>query len=113
MINPGEVDQRVARMQALIRGKGLDGAFFIFPIDVYYFCGTNQNAALWMPAEGAPILLVRKSLARAQEESAVIDVRPFPASKDFSGLFSESVRKVGMTFDVVPVQQVSLLTFPR
>lgn len=107
MINHDEIDRRVARMQALIREKGLDGAFFIFPIDVYYFCGTNQNASLWMPAEGAPILLVRKSLARAQEESAVIDVRPFPASKDFSGLFNESVRKIGMTFDVIPVQQLN------
>lgn len=100
-----DIKQRVSRMQALIRGKRLDGAFFIFPIDVYYFCGTNQNASLWMPAEGEPILLVRKSLARAREESVIGDVRPFPASKDFSNLFNEAVRKVGLTFDVVPVQQ--------
>ncbi len=100
-----EIKQRVARMQAVIKAKGLDGALFIFPIDVYYFCGTNQNAALWIPVEGEPMLLVRKSLARAQEESVIADVRPFPSSKEFSTLFSDTVRKVGLTFDVIPVQQ--------
>lgn len=103
-----EIQQRVTRMQALIREKGLEGAFFIFPIDVYYFSGTNQNAALWIPANGEPMLLVRKSLARAKEESAIPDVRPFPASKDFSGLFTPVLRKVGLTFDVVPVQQLNV-----
>ncbi|MEI8140476.1 MAG: Xaa-Pro peptidase family protein [bacterium] len=102
-----EIKGRITRMQALIREQGLDGAFFIFPIDVYYFCGTNQNAALWMPAIGEPMLLVRKSLARAQAESVVADVRPFPASKDFPALFNDAVRKVGLTFDVVPVQQMN------
>ena len=102
-----EIKQRVARMQALIREKGLGGAFFIFPIDVYYFCGTNQNAALWMPAAGDPVLLVRKSLTRAREESLLADVRPFPASKDFPGTFNQALRKVGLTFDVVPVQQLN------
>ncbi len=102
-----EIKGRIARMQALIREKELDGAFFIFPIDVYYFCGTNQNAALWMPAVGEPMLLVRKSLARARAESVVADVRSFPPSKDFPALFGGAVRKVGLTFDVVPVQQMN------
>lgn len=102
-----DIQARVTRMQALLREKGLEGAFFIFPIDVYYFCGANQNAALWMPAEGDPVLLVRKSLARAREESAIADVRPFPASKDFPGVFPKAPRKVGLTFDVIPVQQLN------
>jgi len=102
-----DIKRRIAGMQALIREKGLAGAFFIHPIDVYYFCGTNQNAALWLPANGEPILLVRKSLARAREESVITDVRPFPASKEFPGLFGGTVRKVGLTFDVVPVQQLN------
>jgi len=107
MITNKEIQERVARMQGLIREKGLDGALFIFPIDVYYFSGTYQNVTLWLPAEGEPMMLVRKSLARARVESLIADVRPFPASKDFPGLFSEAVRKVGLTFDVVPVQQLN------
>lgn len=102
-----ETRQRVDRMQALIRKQGLDGAFFIFPIDVYYYSGTLQNASLWLPARGEPLLLVRKSLARAREESVVMDVRPFPASREFAALFNDDIRKVGLTFDVVPVQQLN------
>ena len=107
MITATEAKQRISTMQAMLRDKGLDGALFIFPIDVYYFSGTRQNSTLWIPAEGEPLLLVRKSLARAKEESVLADILPFPSSKDFPGLFDERVQKIGVTFDVVPVQQLN------
>ena len=107
MITRDEAEQRAGRMQTMLREKGLDGALFIFPIDVYYFTGTRQNSTLWIPVEGKPMLLVRKSLSRAMEEAAVGDVRPFPSSKDFPALFPDHVRKVGFTFDVAPVQQLN------
>lgn len=110
MLTKEEAEQRISRMQSLLREKDLDGALFIFPIDVYYFSGTRQNSTLWMPAEGEPMLLVRKSLARAREEVALADVRPFPSSKEFPGLFAEKITKIGFTFDVAPVQQLNYYT---
>ena len=107
MITRTEAAQRIAVMQAQLKSKGLDGALFIFPIDVYYFTGTRQNSTLWMPADGEPLLLVRKSLSRAREEAAVADIRPFPSSKEFPGLFGEDIKKIGLTFDVAPVQQMN------
>lgn len=107
MITPIEAKQRITNMQAMLRQKELDGALFIFPIDVYYFSGTRQNATLWIPAEGEPLLLVRKSLSRAKEESVLADILPFPSGKDFPGLFDERIRKIGFTFDVAPVQQLN------
>lgn len=107
MITPSEAKQRITNMQAMLKDKGLDGALFIFPIDVYYFSGTRQNSTLWIPTDGEPLLMVRKSLARAKEESALADIRPFPSSKDFPGLFNESINKIGFTFDVAPVQQLN------
>jgi Xaa-Pro dipeptidase len=107
MITPAESQRRVAAMQGLLREKGLDAALFIFPIDVYYYAGTRQNAALWLPADGEPMLLVRKSFCRAKEESPLADIRPFPASKDFPALFDDRHRKIGFTFDVAPVQQLN------
>jgi len=94
-------------MQAHLQAKGIDGALFIFPIDVYYFSGTRQNSTLWIPAVGEPVLMVRKSLSRARVESALTDIRPFPSSKEFPALFGESVQKIGFTFDVAPVQQLN------
>src|SRR5450631_835414 len=107
MITRDEAYNRVSRMQTLLRDKGLDGALFIFPIDVYYFSGTRQNSTLWIPAEGEPLLLVRKSLSRAKAECVISDIRPFPSSKDFPALFDDQIRKVGFTFDVAPVQQLN------
>lgn len=107
MITQVEVMQRIRAMQKMLAAKGLDGALFIFPIDVYYFTGTRQNSTLWIPVEGEPLLLVRKSLVRAREESPIDDIRPFPSSKEFPALFADNVKKIGFTFDVAPVQQLN------
>lgn len=107
MITREEAELRTARMQALLKDKELDGALFIYPIDVYYFTGTRQNSTLWIPAEGEPMMLVRKSYSRAREESPLADIRPFPSSKDFPALFPDSIKKIGFTFDVAPVQQLN------
>ena len=100
-----ESEQRIIRLQQELRDKGIDGALFIYPIDVYYFSGTRQTATLWVPADGNPLLMVRKSYARAVKESQIENSVPFPSSKEFPAQFSEAVKKVGMTFDVIPVQQ--------
>lgn len=105
MLTHTEAMQRITTMQAQLQAKGLDGALFIFPIDVYYFSATRQNSTLWIPASGEPVLMVRKSLSRARIESVLADIRPFPTSKEFPALFGEGVRKIGFTFDVAPVQQ--------
>jgi Xaa-Pro aminopeptidase len=107
MITRDEAQLRITGMQALLKEKGLDGTLIIYPIDVYYFTGTRQNSTLWIPAEGEPMLLVRKSYARAKEESPISDIRPFPSSKDFPALFGDHLKQVGFTFDVAPVQQLN------
>lgn len=107
MVTQSEAMQRVVNIQAQLQAKGVDGALFIFPIDVYYFSGTRQNSTLWIPSNGEPVLMVRKSLSRAKAESSLSDIRPFPSSKEFPLLFTEDVQKIGFTFDVAPVQQLN------
>ncbi len=105
MLTKMESEQRIIRLQSELRAKGIDGALLIYPIDVYYFTGTRQNATLWVPADGNPFLLVRKSFSRAVKESLIEDTRSFPSSKEFPALFGETIKKVGLTFDIIPVQQ--------
>ena len=107
MLTEAESQQRVIRLQGALRNKGVQAALLILPIDIYYFAGTRQNAILWIPADGLPMLLVRKSLSRARAESPIEDIRPFPASKEFASVFNGDQLSVGMTFDAVPVQQQS------
>jgi len=105
MVKIDELQSRTCAMQKLLQEEGLDGALFIFPIDVYYFSGTRQNGTLWMPAQGAPVLLIRKSYARARRESPLEDIRPFPSSRNFHEVIPESAGRIGITCDVVPAQQ--------
>lgn len=105
MFDLNELNNRIEKMQKVLRGKELDGAVFIHPIDVFYFTGTRQNAALWLPADGDPLVLVRKSLARARQDSP-LQVQPFPSSKNFAQELPAGIKKVGMTFDVMPVAQM-------
>lgn len=107
MLTQTEIQARIAAMQKQLQAKGIDGALFIFPIDVYYFSGTRQNSTLWLPTSGEPVLLVRKSLARARGESPLSDIRPFPSSKEFASHFPAEAQKIGFTFDVAPVQQLN------
>jgi Xaa-Pro dipeptidase len=105
MVPKAETEARTGRLQARLREEGIDAALFVYPIDIYYFTGSRQNSALLVPADGDPLLLVRKSYARASLESNVEDVRPFPSSRDLPSLFPGCIKKVGLTFDVLPVQQ--------
>jgi Xaa-Pro aminopeptidase len=100
-MDPSEHRRRVAAFQTSVGAAGLDGAVLLHAVDLLYLAGTRQNGALWIPARGEPVLLVRKSLARAREESAVADVRPFPSSKDLAGALG-APRKVGTPLDGVP-----------
>ena len=99
-----ECPARISRLQEQLQQQGLDGALFIYPIDIYYFTATRQNSTLWVPAQGEPLLLVRKSYSRARQEVCLTDIRPFPRSREFAPLF-DGQQKIGMTFDVTPVQQ--------
>jgi Xaa-Pro dipeptidase len=105
MLVKNESRARIARLQAELSAKGIDGALVIYAIDIYYFTGTRQNALLYVPTSGEPVLLVRKSLTRAKTEAGVDDIRPFPSSKELPQLIGPEVKKVGLTFDVLPVQQ--------
>ncbi|WP_305046057.1 M24 family metallopeptidase [Geoalkalibacter sp.] len=103
-----ECARRIRRLQTELEKRDLDGALFAYPIDIYYFSGTRPNALLWIPTAGDPVLLVRKSLSRALAESAVADVRTFPPSRELPSVLG-AARRVGLTFDVLPVQQLHFL----
>lgn len=92
------------KLRKKIGASGLDGALFSYAVDVFYFTGTRQNSVLWIPVQGEPVLLVRKSFNRAARESLVRDVRPFPSSRELPGVFGKGIKSIGLVFDVLPVQ---------
>jgi Xaa-Pro aminopeptidase len=97
-----ECARRAATLQAGLRERGLEGALLLHAVDVLWLAGTRQNASLWVPAEGEPALLVRKSLERARAESPLARVLPFPPSRELAAAVGPA-RRLGLTLDVVPV----------
>jgi Xaa-Pro dipeptidase len=102
MTPAAECTRRVASLREALAARGLDGALVLQAVDILWLSGTRQNAALWVPVEGEPALLVRKSLERARGESPLGRVLPFPPSKELAGV-TGGARRLGLTLDVVPV----------
>lgn len=98
-----EISRRIDGLRTRLGEEGLDGALLVQAVDVFYFSGTRQNGVLWVPVEGNPVLLLRKSFSRGRSESGIEDIRPFPSGKDLRGVIGR-VDRIGLTLDVLPVQ---------
>jgi len=57
---------------------------------IYYLCGTLGMGCLWLPREGAPLLLLRKGEGRAALEAPSIRVTAYRSYKDLPGLAREA-----------------------
>ncbi len=105
MVPAGEIQARIARFQEGLRAAGLDGALVVQETDLYYLSGTAQSAHLIVPAEGEPALLVRKTLARAREESPLDRVEPLRSLRDLPGALAGlglDGGRLGLELDVLP-----------
>jgi Xaa-Pro dipeptidase len=97
-----ECTRRASVLREGLAARGLEGALILQAVDLLWLTGQRQNAALWVPVEGEPALLVRKSLERARADSPLGRVLPFPPSRELAGLVG-GPRRLGLTLDVVPV----------
>lgn len=101
-----ELDRRTAVLQGLMRQEGVEGAVIMQNADLFYFAGTIQRSHLFIPAEGNPVLMVKKSFKRARQESALDLVAPLenpgdlPAAAASFGYKGAGV--VGFELDVLP-----------
>ncbi len=56
-----EIESRISALQSLMGQNGFEGAIVLQRADLFYYSGTGQDAHLFVPVEGDPLLLVRKS----------------------------------------------------
>ncbi|HBV97504.1 MAG: peptidase M24 [Peptococcaceae bacterium BICA1-7] len=106
-LTPGrELLRRTERLQDLLQKKGVDGAVIVQNADLFYFTGTVQQSHLFVPAQGKPVLMVKKSFPRAREESALEEVLPLENVKDLPGMISSygftGIKSIGLELDVLP-----------
>jgi len=104
-----EIKARLDRVQQDLREYGLDGGMFVQKMDVYYLSATDQAAHLWVPAEGMPLLMVRKSVERAEKDAAMDNIVQLQGFSSLPHLIEKNdgflPKRIGLEMDVLPVNQ--------
>ena len=102
-----ELERRRLGLQAGLREDGIDAALIVQPVDLYYFTGTIQQAHLVVPAQGEPLLLVRRDLSRAREESQLPHIEPLDSLRALPDALARlgvaPNATLGLELDVLPV----------
>jgi Xaa-Pro aminopeptidase len=103
-----EIAGRIQRFQEGLAERGVSGAMVVHKANLYYLTGTDQDAHVWIPVEGSPLLMVRKSFSRAVQDSPLEDIVPLPGLsklpeliRDRSGRLPE---RLGLELDVLPAR---------
>ncbi len=97
-----ELSRRIAELQHRLADDQVDGALLHGTTSLLYFAGTAQQAHLWVPAAGEPILLVRRVFERARAESALVEIRQLDSLRSLAGVIGAAER-IGMELDILPV----------
>jgi Xaa-Pro dipeptidase len=106
-----EIRQRIQALQTVLKDRGLDGAIIVQNVDLYYFSGTMQVGQLFVPTQGEPLLMIRKSVDRATEDSP-FQVEQLGSLKGLQQLLQTrfgTIGKIGLEYDVLPYSQVERL----
>ena len=69
-----ELYKRIEKFQQALKRKEVGAALISYKTDLFYFSGTVQQGWLYIPAEGAPLLMVFKDFYRAKQESGLDSV---------------------------------------
>ena len=80
----------------------IDGALLFQAVDMCYFSGTAQDGLVYIPRDGEPIIMMKRSLVRAKEESP-LEVRPLKNMRNLKeDLGIKTSATIGLEMDVLP-----------
>jgi Xaa-Pro dipeptidase len=88
----GELERRQERCRAALKAVAPEaGGLLVFSrLNIFYLAGTYAAGVLWLPLEGAPVLLSRRGMERARLESSLERIEPFRSFRDLPGLFADN-----------------------
>ncbi len=99
-----EISLRVSRLQDRLQEGPMDGVLILDPLNMFYYTGTIQQGVFFVPTEGEPVFLVRRSYERALLETPLKRVLPL---KGFSQLRA-TLADLGLQTNVLGVTEPSL-----
>lgn len=77
-----EIEKRVSSLQAKLGESNLPGCLILDKINIFYYSGTMQNGALFIPDSGDPVFFIRRSLEMGKQESPLKNLIQFKRFKD-------------------------------
>lgn len=102
-----EIDARIESLQRALARRGLDAAVILQKTDLFYFSGTSQQAMLYVPAAGPPVLMVNRNFERGRAESPLDHIVPLPSLSRIPAILKEAGFRMpaalGFELDVLPV----------
>jgi Xaa-Pro dipeptidase len=108
-VSQSEIDGRISSIQTALVEKGMEGLFIAQRVDLFYFTGTSQSGYLYIPAEGEPILMIKRYWPRAVAESPIKNILEIKSIKEvpdiIAGAFGRMPRVIGFEMDVIPVRE--------
>ncbi|MBN2224230.1 MAG: aminopeptidase P family protein [Deltaproteobacteria bacterium] len=106
-----EIMVRVQKASEAARAAGLSGLLILQHVDIYYFTGTAQRGALFIPADqtgGPGVLCVINDLRRAAAESKFPTIRPLARLRDLPEALAregfDNPASIGLEMDVLPAK---------
>lgn len=108
-IPASEIENRLTKIQKRLREEKIDGLLIVQRVDLFYFSGTAQNGFLFIPAQGLPLLLIRKYMPRAWQESSIENIIEIKSAKEVPGriieFYGQLPETLGFELDVIPVKE--------
>jgi len=108
-----EIERRIIAFQNVLDDKNLDAALIYQDVDLFYLSGTMQQAFLFVPGHGQPLLVVKKDLSRARAESPLSRLEPLPSIGKLAETIAHYGHKIpdriGLELDCLPASTYQFL----
>ena len=106
-----EIEKRIGNLQSYLIKENVNSCLILQNVDLFYFSGTIQRSYLFIPDEGDPFLMVQKDFDRAKEESPLKNILLIERPRAIAQILKKQggLKRIGLEFDVLPVNQVRQL----
>ncbi|MEI8002930.1 MAG: Xaa-Pro peptidase family protein [Methanothrix sp.] len=95
-----EINCRIKKLQSQM--GDMDGVLLFHSVDMCYFSGTAQDGLVYIPRDGETVVMMRRSLERAKQESP-LEVRPLKNMRNLKlDLGIPAKATIGLEMDVLP-----------
>jgi Xaa-Pro dipeptidase len=104
-----EIELRLAKVREGMSRQGMEALLVVQKMDYFYLSGTTQNALLFVPLEGDPLLMVKRELERAKIDSPLDHVVGFSSPRELPAIIGDYWGRLpetmGLEFDLLPVRE--------